>query len=141
MANFASLHIAAKRAYPQAGITNPLKELDLVELFAPYDGVELSLWEDLMLCPRGEGKTLIREGIVEYGGECPSNLSGGLTASGHPVGATSLYYTLFLYWQLAGKIKEKCGLDGLQVPDARKALITGHGGTGCQGAVVTFEGD
>ena len=141
MANFASLHIAAKRAYPQAGITNPLKELDLVELFAPYDGVELSLWEDLMLCPRGEGKTLIREGIVEHGGECPSNLSGGLTASGHPVGATSLYYTLFLYWQLAGKIKEKCGPDGLQVPDARKALITGHGGTGCQGAVVTFEGD
>ena len=84
---------------------------------------------------------MIREGVVEYGGECPVNTSGGLTATGHPVGATSLYYTTFLFWQLGGKIKEKCGPDGLQVPNAKRALITGHGGTGCQGAVIIFERD
>ena len=141
MANFASLHVAAKRAYAQAGITNPLKEIDLMELFTPYDGVELCLYEDLGICGRGEGKYMIREGIVEYGGECPVSLSGGLTSTGHPVGATTLYYTTFLYWQLAGKVKEICGPDGLQVPNAKRALITGHGGTGCQGGVIIFERD
>jgi acetyl-CoA C-acetyltransferase len=141
MANFASLHIGAKRAYAQAGITNPLKEIDVAELFAPYDGVELCLYEDLGFCPRGEGKTFVRGGLAEFGGELPCQVSGGITAAGHPVGATSLYYTLFLYWQLAGKIKEKCGPDGLQVPNARKALITGHGGTGCQGVVAIYERD
>ena len=141
MANFASLHIAAKRAYAQAGVTDPLKELDLMELFTPYDGVELCLYEDTGLCGRGEGKRVIREGIAEYGGECPVNLSGGLTATGHPVGATSLYYTTFLYWQLANKIRDFCGAEGLQVDDAERAAISGHGGTGCQGAVMIYEGD
>lgn len=84
---------------------------------------------------------MIREGIVEYGGECPVSLSGGLTSTGHPVGATTLYYTTFLYWQLAGRVKEMCGPDGLQVPNAKRALITGHGGTGCQGGVIIFERD
>jgi len=141
MANFASLNVAAKRAYKQAGITNPLKELDVAELFAPYDGVELVLYEDLGFCKRGEGKKLIREGIVEFDGELPVMLSGGLTSQGHPVGATSLYQTLFLYYELAGKMKEKYGPDALQVQDAKKALLTGHGGTGCQGGVILFEGD
>ncbi|PIV67830.1 MAG: hypothetical protein COS08_08175 [Euryarchaeota archaeon CG01_land_8_20_14_3_00_38_12] len=68
-------------------------------------------------------------------------LSGGLTSQGHPVGATSLYQTLFLYYELAGKMKEKYGPDALQVQDAKKALLTGHGGTGCQGGVILFEGD
>jgi len=84
---------------------------------------------------------VIREGIAEYGGECPVNLSGGLTATGHPVGATSLYYTTFLYWQLANKIRDFCGAEGLQVDDAERAAISGHGGTGCQGAVMIYEGD
>jgi len=41
MANFGSMHVAALRAYAQAGITDPLKEIDIAELFTPYDGVEL----------------------------------------------------------------------------------------------------
>lgn len=138
MANFGFAREASRRAYNKAGISNPLRELDLAELFAPYDGVELCLYEDLGWCRRGEGKTLIREGIVMRDGELPCQLSGGLTAFAHPVGATSLLQTLFLYWELAGMIEEKFGDPTLQVSGAEKALLTGHGGTGCQGGVIIF---
>lgn len=46
--------------------------------------------------------------------------------------------TLFLYWELAGMIEEKFGDPTLQVSGAEKALLTGHGGTGCQGGVIIF---
>ncbi len=138
MANFGFAREAAKKAYVQANINDPVKELDLAELFAPYTGVELCLYEDLMFCPRGEGKTIIREGIVERDGELPCQLSGGLLAFAHPVGATSLLQTLFLYWELTGAIPKKFGNKTLQVSNAEKALITGHGGTGCQGGVIIF---
>jgi acetyl-CoA C-acetyltransferase len=141
MANFGFARESARQAYAQAGISDPLKELDLAELFAPYDGVELCLYEDLMFCPRGEGKTMIRQGVVERGGKLPCQLSGGLTAFTHPVGATSLFQTLFLHWQLAGLIKRKLGDATLQVKNAKKAITTGHGGTGCQGGVIVYSRD
>ena len=138
MANFGFAREAAKQAYNKAGISNPVRELDLAELFAPYDGVELCLYEDLMWCPRGEGKTMIREGIVMRDGELPCQLSGGLTAFAHPVGATSLLQSLFLYWELNEMIPKKFGDPKLQVSGAERALITGHGGTGCQGGVIIY---
>jgi len=100
-----------------------------------------AFYEDLGFCGRGQGKDVVREGLCEYGGELPVTLSGGLTAQGHPVGATSLYQTIFLYYQLAGKMKKKYGPDALQVKGARKGLLTGHGGTACQGGVIVFERD
>jgi len=138
MANFGFAREASSQAYRQAGIENPVRRLDLAELFAPYDGVELCLYEDLQFCGRGEGKNLVREGVVMRDGELPCQLSGGLTAFAHPVGATSLLQTLFLYWELGGMIPEKFGDRTLQVSGAEKALITGHGGTGCQGGVVIY---
>jgi acetyl-CoA C-acetyltransferase len=141
MANFGSYDIAAKRAYAQAGITNPLKEIDLMEVYDPYSGVELVLYEDLGLCGRGQAKYLVREGVTEFGGECPVNVSGALTATGHAVGATSLYYATFLYHELAGDIKEVWGEQSLQVPKAKRGVVTGHGGTGCQAGVAVLESD
>jgi acetyl-CoA C-acetyltransferase len=138
MANFAALREAAVHAYTKADINNPVKDIDVVEVLAPYDGVELVLYEDLKFCKRGEGKTLVRDGVTQLSGELPCQTSGGLTAFGHPVGATSLLQTLFLYWQLSGQIQAKCHDSILQVPDAEKALITGHGGTGCQAGVIVY---
>jgi acetyl-CoA C-acetyltransferase len=138
MANFGALRQAAVTAYKEAGITNPRKEIDVAEIFAPYDGVELTLYEDLKFCKRGEGKTLVREGATEPSGDLPCQLSGGLTAFCHPVGATSLMQSLFLYWQLSGQIPARMGNKKLHVEGAEKALTTGHGGTGCQGGVIVY---
>jgi len=138
MANFGALRQSAVTAYKEAGITNPRKEIDVAEIFAPYDGVELTLYEDLKFCKRGEGKTLVREGVTQLSGELPCQPSGGLTAFCHPVGATSLMQSLFLYWQLSGQIPARMGNKKLQVEGAEKALTTGHGGTGCQGGVIVY---
>ncbi|MEM2618364.1 MAG: hypothetical protein QW356_02600 [Candidatus Hadarchaeales archaeon] len=56
MANFGFAREAAGQAYSKAGISNPVRDLDLAELFAPYDGVEICLYEDLKWCPRGGRK-------------------------------------------------------------------------------------
>jgi len=143
MSNFGSMRFAADAAYRDAGIENPIKELDLAEIFAPYSGVELTLWEDMRFCKRGEGKNLIREGIVENGGKLPTQLSGALTAQGHPVGASSIAMANHVFWQLTEQIPKVYGskASSIQQSGASKALLQGHGGTGCQGGVIIFGRD
>ncbi|HEW93255.1 thiolase domain-containing protein [Candidatus Geothermarchaeota archaeon] len=139
MANFGAFRYAADMAYKMAGIENPVKDLDLVEIFNPYDGVEISAYEDLRFVKRGEGKKLIREGVTERWGELPVNVSGGLYGQGHPVGATSLGQAVVLFWQLREEISRKWGSRNAQIQNPRRALIHGHGGTGCQAGVVIME--
>ena len=55
LANCESLVAAAKKAYDMAGITEPRKEIDLVELSEEYSYQELLWSEGLGLCGRGEG--------------------------------------------------------------------------------------
>ena len=77
---------AAASAYRQAGITAPREQLDVVECHDCFTITELVNYEDLGLCDRGEGASLLRSGTTTAGGEIPVNLSGGLQACGHPVG-------------------------------------------------------
>ena len=143
MSNFGSMRVAADSAYKDAGIKDPVRELDFAEVFAPYNGVELTLWEDMRFCERGEGKTLIREGVVERHGELPTQLSGALTAQGHPVGASSIAMALHIFWQMREEIPKVYGkkASAIQQSGAERALIQGHGGTGCQGGVAIFGRD
>ncbi len=139
MANFGSFRVAADSAYKMAGIRNPLKELDFAELFNPYDGVEISAYEDLRFCKRGEGKKLVREGTTERWGELPTQLSGGLYGQGHPVGATTIGQAVTIFWQLREEIPKKWGSRNAQMQNPKRALLQGHGGTGTQAGVIIFE--
>ncbi len=139
MANFGSFRVAADMAYKMAKIDNPPKQLDIAEIFNPYDGVELCAYEDLRFCKRGEGKTLVREGVTEFGGDLPCQVSGALTAQGHAVGSTSIAQTIDMFWQLRGEIGKKWGAPGRQISGAQRGLIQGHGGTGCQAGVIIIE--
>jgi len=122
---------AAKLCYEMAGITNPLEELDFVELHDAYTSSEIQTYEDLGLCRYGEGGRFIEEGHPTVGGVVPVNPSGGLLACGHPVGATGLMQAVFAFWQLQGTIgKHFGGDDYLQVRDAKRGLIHSHAGTG-----------
>ncbi len=51
-----------------AKIKDPLKELDVAELYDAYSYMELMWYEGLGLAPEGEGKQLIREGATSLGG-------------------------------------------------------------------------
>ncbi len=130
---------AAKLAYQMAGITNPVEELDFVELHDAYTSSEIQTYEDLGLCKYGEGGPFIEAGHPTMTGKIPVNPSGGLLACGHPVGATGLMQAVFAFWQLQGTIQKHLGNDHLQVQNARRGLIHSHAGTGTYITVSILE--
>jgi acetyl-CoA C-acetyltransferase len=132
---------AGNMAYKQAGIVDPLQELDFVEIHDAYTSSEIQTYEDMGLCRYGEGGGFATSGLafmpgIDYGLDlaeepvCPVNPSGGLIACGHPVGATGLMQNVFALWQLQGTIGKHFGDATLQVQDAQCAATHSHAGTG-----------
>ncbi len=137
--SFRGGRMASKLAYEMAGITNPLEELDFVELHDAYTSSEIQTYEDMGLCKYGEGGRFVEEGHASLEGKVPVNPSGGLLACGHPVGATGLMQAVFAFWQLQGTIQKHLGNDRLQVKNARRGAIHSHAGTGTYIAVSILE--
>jgi len=149
--------MAALRAYEMAGITNPIEELDFIELHDAFTSSELQTYEDLGLCKYGEGGKFVEEGHpflkgLDYGfkktngrsplpkaGALPVNPSGGLLACGHPIGATGLMQAVFAFWQLQGTIKKHLGNDRLQIKNSKRGLIHSHAGTGTYVTATVME--
>lgn len=92
---------AAGQAYAQADIS--ASEVDVAEVHDCFTITELVTYEDLGFCEKGEGGTLIDEGVVELDGETPVNPSGGLLAKGHPIGASGVAQVVEIYEQLRGE--------------------------------------
>ncbi len=98
---FSTLRELLAETYEEAGI-GP-EDIDVAEVHDAMAPVELLVYEQLGLCGPGEGPRLVREGTTAIGGEHVVNPSGGLTARGHPVGATGLAQIAELVWQLRGE--------------------------------------
>jgi len=77
---------AAAEAYDDAGRT--ADDVDLVEVHDCFTIAEVLAIEGLGFYDTGEGIAAARRGETTATGERPVNLSGGLKAKGHPVGAT-----------------------------------------------------
>ncbi|RLC94423.1 MAG: thiolase family protein [Chloroflexi bacterium] len=115
---------AARKAYGMAGVSDPLKELDLAEVSEEYSYQELLWMEGLGLCGRGEGGKLIDSGVTQMGGQLPVNPSGGMLA-GNPNGVAGMARVAECVLQLRNEAGDR------QVPGARLALA--HGVTGICG--------
>lgn len=148
--SFRAGRMASKQAYEMAKITNPLKEIDFIELHDAYTSSEIQTYEDMGLCKYGEGGSFAESGAtfmpaVDYGLKlkqkpvCPVNPSGGLIACGHPVGATGLMQGVFALWQLQNSIKKHFKDDTLQVKNAKRGIIHSHAGTGTYVTVSVLE--
>jgi acetyl-CoA C-acetyltransferase len=74
------------------------------------------------LAPQGRGAEALSEGTVLKGGKTPVNLSGGLKAKGHPVGATGVSMHAMGFRQLTGQA------GGIQQSGAEVGLIFNMGG-------------
>lgn len=97
---------AAVQAYKAAGITDPSKQLSLVELHDCFTITEIVLYEDLMLSERGQGWRDSLDGKYMLNGELPVNIDGGLKSFGHPIGASGirmLYESWLQFHGRAGK--------------------------------------
>jgi len=77
---------AAEEAYEDAGIGPG--DVEVAEVHDCFTIAEVLALESLDLFEVGEGIAAAREGTTECDGRIPVNLSGGLKAKGHPVGAT-----------------------------------------------------
>ncbi len=97
--------LAAKMAYKKAGLENEntAKYFDVAEVHDCFTIAEIMAYEDLGFVKRGEGYKLAKEGQTYIGGLIPVNLSGGLKAKGHPIGATGVSMVAELTKQLLNK--------------------------------------
>jgi acetyl-CoA acetyltransferase len=93
--------LAAKEAYETAGI-GP-EDLDAAELHDCFATAEMLHYENLGLCPDGEGPRCLKEGEFDIGGRVAVNASGGLISRGHPLGATGACGISEIVWQLRGE--------------------------------------
>jgi acetyl-CoA acetyltransferase len=122
-------HLAAKKAYEQAGVAPA--DVDVAEVHDASAIGEILNAESLMLVPFGEGGPAAERGDFTVGGRMPINPSGGLESKGHPIGATGLAQIHELVTQLRGEAGKR------QVNNARVAIQENGGGLyGIEEAVV-----
>lgn len=114
--------VAARDAYAMAGISDPFKEIDVVQLHDCFTLTEMLSYEDLGLCEKGSAKDHIASGTFELGGELPVNTDGGLKTFGHPTGATGIRMIYENVKQLQGKAEAR------QISNATTALSHNIGG-------------
>jgi acetyl-CoA C-acetyltransferase len=119
---------ASEKVYKSANI-GP-KQLQLVEVHDAFTPAEIMVYEALGLAEKGKGYQLVRDGVVMFDGELPVNVSGGLKAKGHPVGATGIGMMVEMFLQLRGEAGER------QVANVEKTLVENHGGTGSVSVVT-----
>ena len=113
---------AAKQAYAQAGITDPLRQIDVAQVHDCFTLTELLTYEDLGFCAKGAAKEHIAAGTFALDGELPVNTDGGLKTFGHPTGATGVRMIYESVLQLQGRAGPR------QVKDAGVALTHNIGG-------------
>ncbi len=115
-----TLRSASQAVYRDAGITEPLKQFDVAEIYEPVTYAELAWYEILAFCREGEAGQLLEDGVTEIGGELPVNPSGGVLCA-NPVGATGVIRVA----EAAAQILGRAGAH--QIDGANLALATGYG--------------
>lgn len=123
--------LAVQRAYLQAGVT--VDDIGIAEVHDCFTIAELLAVEALGLAPRGQGSAILREGQTERHGRLPINLSGGLKAKGHPVGATGVSMHVMIARQLMGEA------EAMQAGQPQLGLCFNMGGGAVNSAVSILE--
>jgi acetyl-CoA C-acetyltransferase len=124
-----TLRDAARSVYAAAEIREPLRALDVAEIYEPVTYAELAWYEALGLCADGEAGRLIEDGVTGMDGELPVNPSGGVLST-NPVGASGVIRVAEAALQIHGRGGAR------QVEGARLALATGYGVYAWADAVV-----
>lgn len=113
---------AAKRAYEEAGVSDPKTDISLTEVHDCFSITELVIMEDLFLSGEGEAPRDILDGRYDASGAIPCQIDGGLKCFGHPIGASGLRMAYEIYLQLLGRAGER------QLRDPKFGLAHNLGG-------------
>ena len=112
---------ACWRSYKMAGITDPQKQIDVAELYAPFSNTEFHSIEAAGLANVGQSVPMVNEGRFSIGGEIPVNPSGG-TLCTNAIAVTAMIRVAEVALQVWGKA------GGHQVKGAKRGIATGNGG-------------
>jgi acetyl-CoA C-acetyltransferase len=123
---------AADAAYADAGIA--ADDVDLAEVHDCFTIAEALAIEALGFYEQGDGIGAARRGETTADGDLPVNLSGGLKAKGHPVGATGASQVVEMAKLLGGTHHNSDA-----VPDATVGVTHNAGGTVASTAVHVLE--
>lgn len=112
---------AAASVFRQAGIKNPIEDIDCAEIYVPFSWFEPMWLENLGFADEGGGWKLTQAGETAIGGRIPVNMSGGVLSS-NPIGASGMLRFAEAALQVKGEAGEH------QVEGARTALGHAYGG-------------
>lgn len=111
----------ARDVFSQAGITNPVRDIDVAELYVPFSWYEPMWLEGHEIAEPGQGWMMVDNGDTEMTGSFPVNPSGGVLSS-NPIGASGMLRFIEAANQVRGEAGEH------QVDGARTALAQAYGG-------------
>ncbi|MEY7850710.1 beta-ketoacyl synthase N-terminal-like domain-containing protein [Natrarchaeobius sp. A-rgal3] len=123
---------AGEEAYADAGVA--ASDVDFAEVHDCFTIAEVLAIEALDIEAIGEGISAARDGRTTADGETPINLSGGLKAKGHPVGATGASQVAEITTLLSGEHP-----NSEYVEDATTGLAHNAGGTVASATVHVLE--
>ncbi|GAA2830540.1 thiolase domain-containing protein [Crossiella cryophila] len=112
---------AAAALWRQAGITDPLRQVDVAEIYVPFSWFEPMWLENLGFAEAGQGWKLTEAGETELAGRLPVNPSGGVLST-NPIGASGL----LRFAEAARQVQGRAGAH--QVEGARTAVGHAYGG-------------
>lgn len=115
--------LAAQKAFSMAKLKP--SDVHVAELHDAFTILEIAESEHVGFFKKGEGGKAVLAGKTRLGGQIPINLSGGLKARGHPVGATGVAQIVDIVWQLRHELPET-----RQVKNAEVGLTVNFGGFG-----------
>ena len=115
---------AARQAYEMAGVQP--EDIDLAEVHDCFTSAEIIAIEDLGFFEPGKGAFAVADCQTSRQSRRPINVSGGLKAKGHPVGATGIAQLQEVWHQLRGSAGER----QISHQDLRLGLTHNVGGTG-----------
>jgi len=120
-------HLAAQAAYKMAGIKDPVKEIQVVELHDAFIKQLQITMAEMGFAELGRSDDLIKQGLMTPGGPILVNPSGGLTYGGHFVGGSNM----FSCWSARRELINR---------ELHRGLVHGTGSTIAQfGCVVIIE--
>ncbi|HTN09841.1 MAG TPA: acetyl-CoA acetyltransferase [Acetobacteraceae bacterium] len=111
---------AFQRALAAGDVT--LADIDFAEVHDCFTIAELLVTEAMGLAPQGQGARAVLDGVTQKTGRLPINVSGGLKAKGHPIGATGVSMHAITAMQLTGTA------GAMQLPKADIGLVFNMGG-------------
>lgn len=121
--NPTTMRYAAEKLFKRNGITRPVEEIDLFEMYDPSSWWGLDWLREFLLLEGDEHLKMVENGDIAIDGRFPVNPSGGVISS-NPIGATALVRVAEAALQIRGDA------GGHQVKkDVKRAIASSFGGT------------